>query len=224
MGTGYPGAPRGDSHAGRRPVYNGAQEVPIPTDGRPDPQLHRWLADRLDGAPPDEDDLPTPRGPAPDLDAQVTAPGPRVAALSHATPAWLAAADEPDADPETVRARALPDDGSLEDEPDAATVRVSRLPVSFIGESVIDPTTAIDTRPQAAAWREDTVRAMPRVPARHPPREPVLVPLTPPPDLDPEPTAEPVPAASRRLAWGLLALAGLILAGAVGLRLAGFGG
>ena len=41
-----------------------------------------------------------------------------------------------------------------EDAEDARTVRVSRMPVSFIGESVTDPTTAMDTSEAASRWRE----------------------------------------------------------------------
>lgn len=41
-----------------------------------------------------------------------------------------------------------------EDAEDARTVRVSRMPVSFIGESVTDPTTAMDNSEAAARWRE----------------------------------------------------------------------
>ena len=43
---------------------------------------------------------------------------------------------------------------SDEDVEDAHTVRISRMPVSFIGESVTDPNTALDTSEAAARWRE----------------------------------------------------------------------
>jgi hypothetical protein len=41
---------------------------------------------------------------------------------------------------------------------DPETVQLSRMPLSFIGESVVDPETKFDQRPDAARWREETSR------------------------------------------------------------------
>jgi hypothetical protein len=112
----------------------------MPTDGRPDSRLHDWLASRIEGTltPTEEPD-------------SVTGP------LDRGRPHW--APDEEDL--ETVRAKGwLHDGGMLDDDAalDPATARMHHLPVSFIGESVMDPDTAKDPRTVTSARLEQTVR------------------------------------------------------------------
>jgi hypothetical protein len=50
---------------------------------------------------------------------------------------------------------------------DPATVQLQRMPVAFISESVMDPETVVDHRPDATRWREETqarIDEMPRGP------------------------------------------------------------
>jgi hypothetical protein len=119
------------------------QEDRLPTDGRPDPRLHHWLASRIDGsiAGQSEEDPLADEGTGP---------------LDRARPNWVPDED----DVETVRATPFSDDdGTMDDAPlDPATTRVHQRPLSFIGESVIDPVTRNDSDAAAALWRNDTVR------------------------------------------------------------------
>jgi hypothetical protein len=123
----------------------------MPTDGRPDSRLHDWLASRIEGTL-------TPQEP-PD---SVTGP------LDRDRPHW--APDEEDL--ETVRAKRWLLDGGMRDDDaalDPATARMHHLPVSFIGESVMDPVTANDPRTATPARLEQTVRRRSRgEPARPP--------------------------------------------------------
>jgi hypothetical protein len=94
-----------------------------------------------------------PRRPATEESA-TTAPGarPRRPAPVHAP------RDEDVDDPATVlmsSRRLHPMLAELEEDvEDARTVRVARMPLAFIGESVTDPTTTTDTSEAAARWRE----------------------------------------------------------------------
>jgi hypothetical protein len=83
---------------------------------------------------------------------------------SSALPSASRGLEDDETDPETVAAgghrsfgTARPNaarDGEVHDDP---TVQLSRLPISFIhSESVMDPETVQDQRPEAARWREDT--------------------------------------------------------------------
>jgi hypothetical protein len=123
----------------------------MPTDGRPDSRLHDWLASRIEGTltPLDEPDSLT---------------GP----LDRDRPHW--APDEEDL--ETVRSKGWLRDGGMSDDDaalDPATARMHHLPVSFIGESVMDPVTANDPRTVTPARLERTVRRRSRgEPARPP--------------------------------------------------------
>lgn len=119
------------------------QEDRLPTDVRPDPRLHHWLASRIDGSIATESDEEPGGG-------EGTGP------LDRARPNWVPDEDEL----ETVRATPFSDeDGTMDDAAlDPATTRVHQLPLSFIGESVIDPETRNDSNAVAALWRNDTVR------------------------------------------------------------------
>jgi hypothetical protein len=119
------------------------QEDRVPTDGRPDPRLHHWLASRIDGSIAGEGEEEPTRD-------EGTGP------LDRARPNWAPDEDEL----ETVRATPFSDeDGTMDDAPlDPATTRVHQLPLSFIGESVIDPVTRNDSHAVAALWRDETVR------------------------------------------------------------------
>lgn len=123
--------------------------------------------------------------------------------------------DESTEDAPTVRA-----DGERlrrvleEDAEDARTVRMRRLPVAFIGESVIDPATRVDGRPAARRWRAegnvDEIDPLAEPPSLDPPPRLVAPEATPaepadPARLDDEPS----------LAAMLLALAVGVALGAV---------
>jgi hypothetical protein len=128
----------------------------MPTDGRPDSRLHDWLASRIEGAVADpEAPASTPNSP-PEPDS-LTGP------LDRDRPNW--APDEEEL--ETVRAKGwLRDGGMLEDDAslDPATARMHHLPVSFIGEAVIDPITAQDPRTLTSPPRDPpTVKRRTRV-------------------------------------------------------------
>jgi hypothetical protein len=116
----------------------------MPTDRRPDPKLHDWLASRIDGVVGGE----TAAG----ENAVDEGTGP----LDRARPNWVPDED----DLETVRATPFSDEeGTMDDAPvEPATNRVHHLPLSFIGESVIDPETRDDSNAAAALWRGETVR------------------------------------------------------------------
>jgi hypothetical protein len=71
--------------------------------------------------------------------------------------------EEEDSDPETEAVSshrsfgtARPVSGRAAEVHDDPTVQLSRLPISFISESVMDPETVYDHRPEATRWREDT--------------------------------------------------------------------
>ncbi len=116
----------------------------LPTDGRPDPRLHDWHASRIDGV--------VRGGSADGENVADEGTGP----LDRARPNWV----PDDDDLETVRATPWSEeDGTMDDVPlDPVTTRVHQLPVSFIGEAVIDPETRDDSGAAAALWRNDTVR------------------------------------------------------------------
>ena len=116
----------------------------MPTDRRPDPRLHDWLASRIDGVVGGES------ADAENVHDEGTGP------LDRARPNWV----PDDDDLTTVRAAPISEDeGTMDDAPvDPATTRVHHLPLSFIGESVIDPETRDDSNAAAALWRNETVR------------------------------------------------------------------
>jgi len=99
--------------------------------------------------------MPTDRRPEPRVhDENVADEG--TGPLDRGRPNWVPDED----DLETVRATPWSEeDGTMDDAPlDPATTRVHHLPLSFIGESVIDPETRDDSNAAAALWRNETVR------------------------------------------------------------------
>ncbi len=172
---------------------------------RPRGDLRDWLTAKL------EDQLDE-ASPTPATTRQHVAPrGPR--ASGGAPPAPLLPSrqlhdpSEDDADPETVLHR----DFSLDDDLDPRTVRIHRMPVSFIGESVIDPATVRVESEEVSRWRHeaplDEVPLVPRRTPTPPPREPVRA-------AEPGPPVELAPEGPRD--WvGLFATA--LLGGGIGL-------
>jgi hypothetical protein len=130
-----------------------------------DEEVRRWLSARVEPTSAlDPDEMPTTMA--------------RVVRSPRGDARWVVAPtahDEPVDDPATEVA-----DGSLEDARDPHTVRVHRMPLSFIGESVFDPDTA-----KAEGWSlpegpVDEVPLVPRTPGT-PVARPAFRPATPPP-------------------------------------------
>jgi hypothetical protein len=146
---------------------------PIPGDENQDHPLNRWLATRL--ANQTGDKAPVEKGarrpaqparkPAP-VDPSTTGMVP-LATLRHLQ---LQEEEEDADDPATVLTGARPKPKVPElDDPE--TVQLSRMPVSFISESVMDPATVVDNSAEATRWRavagiDDRVDELP--PARLP--------------------------------------------------------
>lgn len=129
-----------------------------------------WLAARLEGQlaeDEDTEDQPTELG-------------------RQGSSVW----DEPIEDPATALADP---EGSLEGEEDPRTVRIHRMPLSFIGESVIDPTTVQHDSEEATRWRaEASIDEVPLLhrsptPMRRNTAVPQVVRLPPPTGAAPEP-------------------------------------
>lgn len=157
----------------------------IPADETNDHPLHRWLNARLAGQL-------DPAAPAPAAAPDLTQPIPNAAKPSSAPqrvlgtgaagrppeplyPVYLDPDDErvDDAatemveDPATVLAeRRTPSPKlAVDAEDDPATVQHARMPaLGFIGESVMDPLTVQDHRPEATRWREETQARIDEIP------------------------------------------------------------
>lgn len=152
--------------------------------------MSAWLAARLEGQLADDEDVadhPTELG-------------------QRGLSAW----DEEIEDPAT--ALAGDPEGSLEGDEDPRTVRIHRMPLSFIGESVIDPATVQHDSEEATRWRaEASIDEVPLLhrsptPMRRKDAVPVVVRVPP----------EPGPAEPERTNMAALA-ATAILGGGLGL-------
>jgi hypothetical protein len=145
------------------------------SDG-PDGEIRRWLSARLGEAAPR-----ARGGDEPAIDETPTSPARVRAAMSARPPRWATVEAEHDEDVQDPATELV--DGSLEDERDPRTVRVHRLPLSFIGESVFDPDTVKADGWSAPEGHVDEVPLHHHTPGTPPARRqrPVFRPPVPPP-------------------------------------------
>ncbi|MEQ1565049.1 MAG: hypothetical protein ABMA64_05380 [Myxococcota bacterium] len=166
-----------------------ASEDRIPRDEGQDHPLHRWLTSRIVGqldpgsAQPEDGGGEADRSATPPTDAQprparraATTVESQMLALGasgflgsvpggHADEDAATVADDPATVLQALREEIRTGAGAGRGvDGDQDTVQLSRLPVSFISESVIDPMTAYDHSPEATRWREETQARIDEIP------------------------------------------------------------